>query len=349
MKNSIKLQAIASAACALAAASSPATATAATVGDSWYMLPQVSVMMPDHAIDTKNQAGVGLKFGRTISPEWDLQLGVTEARSRDQYHQSTGGADFLYMPMRSQAFRPFALAGMGVEYDRSAATERRVLPYVGLGMGMQYAFTRRLGMQLDLRRNFGILRTDGPDPIRHINTTYATVGLTYAFGDDPKPPPPVRQTSTYIAPPPPPEPPAVVVAPPPPPPPPRTERLTLSASELFAFDSARLNPPQPKLDELAEQITSPGAKAGNVVVRGYTDRLGSPAYNKRLSQQRADAVKAYLAGKGVPSDRVSAVGNGSADPVAECKQRMSHTALVKCLEPNRRVVIEPVVVERTMR
>ena len=350
MKHSFNLVATAAAACALSSMAQPSNA--AEVGQSWYVMPQVTVMMPDHDIDTKNQVGAGLKFGRTIAPAWDLQLGASETRARSQYHQATAGADLLYMPLREQSLRPFALLGAGVEYDRSAVTARRSLPYASLGAGLQYAITKRLGLQADLRRNFGVLRQDGPDSIRSLNTTYATVGLTYAFGDDPAPvrkpayvPPPVSEPVVR----------APIVesrpepAPAPPPPAPKIERVTLSASELFAFDSATLRPPQPKLDEIAAQLTAPGARSGGVAVHGYTDPLGKASYNQRLSQQRADAVKQYLVGKGVSSDRVSATGHGSSKLVAECKGRMAQAARVKCLEPNRRVEIDPVVIERTVR
>jgi len=120
--------------------------------------------------------------------------------------------------------------------------------------------------------------------------------------------------------------------------------VTLSATELFAFDSAELTQPQPKLDEIARVL---GASGGNesITITGYTDRLGSEAYNQKLSQRRADAVKAYLAGKGVSTSRLNAQGKGEANPVVQCDQK-NRAALIKCLEPNRRVEVEQIVIER---
>jgi len=46
--------------------------------------------------------------------------------------------------------------------------------------------------------------------------------------------------------------------------------------------------------------------------------------------------------KGVAGNRLTAVGKGEADPVVECKDEKKRPALIKCLEPNRRVEIEPV-------
>jgi OOP family OmpA-OmpF porin len=52
-------------------------------------------------------------------------------------------------------------------------------------------------------------------------------------------------------------------------------------------------------------------------VEGYTDSVGSEAYNQQLSQRRADAVRQVMVDEyGVAADRVSAVGEGESDPVA---------------------------------
>jgi outer membrane protein OmpA-like peptidoglycan-associated protein len=123
----------------------------------------------------------------------------------------------------------------------------------------------------------------------------------------------------------------------------RLERYTLSATELFEFDKATLRMPQPKLDEIAQAMRR-DPQIDNVTITGYTDRLGSEDYNLRLSRQRAEAVKAYLVGKGVEPRRLQAVGKGEADPVVQCNDR-DRAALIRCLEPNRRVEVEEITVE----
>ncbi len=71
-----------------------------------------------------------------------------------------------------------------------------------------------------------------------------------------------------------------------------------------------------------------------VTVEGHTDSQGADAYNQKLSQSRADAVKAMLSSKyGVSADRVKAVGYGEAKPIAD-------NASANGREQNRRVVGE---------
>lgn len=53
----------------------------------------------------------------------------------------------------------------------------------------------------------------------------------------------------------------------------------------------------------------------NVMVEGHTDSVGSSGTNLRLSQRRADSVRAYLVAQGVDPDRLSAVGFGEEKPI----------------------------------
>jgi outer membrane protein OmpA-like peptidoglycan-associated protein len=53
------------------------------------------------------------------------------------------------------------------------------------------------------------------------------------------------------------------------------------------------------------------------VVEGHTDSQGSESYNLTLSQNRADAVRAYLVSRGYNANRIEAHGIGKARPVSE--------------------------------
>lgn len=142
----------------------------------------------------------------------------------------------------------------------------------------------------------------------------------------------------------------MVQAPPPapvPPPSPVYQKFTLSATELFAFDSAVLSTPQPKLDDIANALNA-NMQINQVVITGYADRLGADKYNLNLSEQRANSVKSYLNNKGVATQRLNAIGKGESNPVVVCNNK-KRIDLIACLEPNRRVEIEQFTVEQRVR
>ncbi|HCE11140.1 MAG TPA: flagellar motor protein MotB [Oxalobacteraceae bacterium] len=205
------------------------------------------------------------------------------------------------------------------------------------GVGLQYAFTEALAMRVEAER-YRINDAVGNKG----DVDLYSVGLTYRFGaKTPAPAPRVEAA---------PEPVAEVVAPAPEPvapPAPRFEKYTLSATELFGFDSANLRMPQPKLDEIAN-VLNKNRDINNVVITGYADRIGSPKYNQKLSERRAVAVKNYLVGKGIEANRLTAEGKGEANPVVVCTDK-KRPALIKCLEPNRRVEVEHITIERRVQ
>ena len=84
---------------------------------------------------------------------------------------------------------------------------------------------------------------------------------------------------------------------------------------LFDFNKYTLKPgAREKMAKVSGILLAyPGLK---IELEGHTDSIGSDEYNMKLSQQRADAVRDYLTGQGVPADTVTAVGLGKADPVA---------------------------------
>lgn len=54
----------------------------------------------------------------------------------------------------------------------------------------------------------------------------------------------------------------------------------------------------------------------SLVIEGHTDSIGSDSYNQVLSQNRADAVKAFLLNQGIAANRITAYGKGENSPVA---------------------------------
>jgi OmpA-OmpF porin, OOP family len=106
----------------------------------------------------------------------------------------------------------------------------------------------------------------------------------------------------------------------------------------FDFDSARL---KPTADAKLQQVVvfAKQYPDANMVVSGYTDNIGSKAYNLKLSQRRADSVKAYLVKKGVAADRVTTKGYGMEMPVADNKTKAGRAM-------NRRVEVRYTVREQ---
>ena len=126
---------------------------------------------------------------------------------------------------------------------------------------------------------------------------------------------------------------------------PEFEKISLSADVLFKFDRYRekdmLAAGRAKLDEVADKIKGYiTATIDHIDLIGHTDRLGSDAYNQRLSERRAKTVKNYLVKKGVDGGKMADKGRGESEPVVQCKGNKATKKLIRCLQPNRRVDVE---------
>ena len=114
---------------------------------------------------------------------------------------------------------------------------------------------------------------------------------------------------------------------------------------LFGFDKSVLT--MQAKDTLDRELVVRFGEFGDlriINVNGYTDRIGSVQYNQKLSERRADAVKAYLVRQGADAAKIQTTGYGkmyvgSMVPVVQCSQK-ERKALIACLAPNRRAEIE---------
>ena len=329
---------------------SAGTTLAQEINPSWYIQPSVVGVKPDRDFGVNDRKyGGAVRFGKAMSPMWDVQAGVSHIRAEsgaNNYRQTLVGVDALLMLSRAN-FRPFILFGVGAARDKVENPLRRsngTNPYLSAGLGFQVGLNDQWSMQADIRSVRGRLSSSDNFGFTRSNNKYVNVGFNYAFNPPPAP---------YVAPPPPPapvveQPAPVPVAPPPPPPPPaRFEKVTLSATELFGFDSATLSMPQPKLDDIAAALSA-DPTITDVDITGYADRLGSTKYNQKLSERRANAVRDYLVAKGIEVRRLKAYGKGVSNPVVTCKNK-KRADLIKCLEPNRRVEVEQITVERRVQ
>lgn len=197
-----------------------------------------------------------------------------------------------------------------------------------IGLGLQYAVSRALALRVEAER----YRT--PDGVGGKgDVDLMSAGFVYKFGTRSAPAP---------------EP--IAVAPEPlaaPAPAPKFEKQTVSATELFGFNSTEVLPAQPKLEAITNSLKGSNAPK-NVLIVGHTDHLGSDSYNQDLSARRAEAVKDYMVSQGVDASRLRTEGRGESNPVVTCTET-NKSALIECLAPNRRVEIDAVTITEDPR
>ena len=189
----------------------------------------------------------------------------------------------------------------------AAGVEYAILPE--LALRAEYQWVSRVG-------NLGkaVRKTGEETDIRYSpDIGSVAVGLSYRFGQGAAPAPAPEVVS---------------------------KTFNLNSDVTFAFGKANLKPQaQSVLDGIYGEIAQ--VKSANVKVAGYTDRIGSDAYNQKLSQKRAETVANYLVAKGVSQDAISATGYGKANPVTgnKCDAVKGRKALIACLADDRRVEI----------
>ncbi len=111
------------------------------------------------------------------------------------------------------------------------------------------------------------------------------------------------------------------------------KHIKLAAGASFTTGSAVLSAAgRTELDNLATKLQQI-KKLDSVTVSGYTDSSGSEAFNQRLSQKRADAVKAYLQSRGIDGSKIQSIGYGETNPIASNQTAAGRTK-------NRRVEIK---------
>lgn len=118
-------------------------------------------------------------------------------------------------------------------------------------------------------------------------------------------------------------------------------KLQTSATVPFNFNRYNLsNDAKHDLDKLADDVKAD--KRFFIAVEGYTDSVGTKAYNDELSKKRADAVVNYLVGeKDIPIYRIHMIGLGEEKPVDTAHNRAARAK-------NRRVEIKVFSADQVM-
>lgn len=188
-------------------------------------------------------------------------------------------------------------------------------------VGTEYAFNKNWAGRVEYQwvSNVGNSNQIGVSS----DVSSVTAGLTYRFGQ--------HNDAPVVATP------AVAAAPAPEP-----QHFNLKSDVMFGYDSATLtNEGHAAIRQL---YNSPGLQPANnksTVVVGYSDRTGAAEYNQQLSARRAQAVADELVTLGIPAQNISSEGRGASESVtgSNCDGQTGN-ALIHCLSPDRRVVIE---------
>jgi OOP family OmpA-OmpF porin len=98
------------------------------------------------------------------------------------------------------------------------------------------------------------------------------------------------------------------------------------------------------LDQLFKELKKGPVTINVVIVTGHTDKIGSAAYNKKLSEARAQVVRDHLVNSGGLNPKlIFWEGVGPRQPVNVtkfCDAKMNRKQLIDCLAPNRRTTVE---------
>lgn len=108
--------------------------------------------------------------------------------------------------------------------------------------------------------------------------------------------------------------------------------LSLSSGATFELGGSTLSSEgKAAVIEMMNKFKGEDVKA--VVIEGHTDDTGDASFNQHLSEKRAEAVKAELVANGANPDKISTVGYGESNPLADNSTREGRSA-------NRRVVVK---------
>src|SRR5512139_29381 len=107
-------------------------------------------------------------------------------------------------------------------------------------------------------------------------------------------------------------------------PPPGPARVVLTESNIAIMDKVQFETGKANLlpashallDEVAKMLKD-NPQVELISVEGHTDSTGSPDFNRKLSQQRAESVAKYLSSKGVKAARMEPKGFGPDRPIAD--------------------------------
>jgi outer membrane protein OmpA-like peptidoglycan-associated protein len=233
------------------------------------------------------------------------QFGVRNGPARGVLKNYAAMVNAIYeLPIDNVPVHPYVGAGAGYSDYATDHVRGDNMPYPNYYSGDKWGFAwQAIGgvaynidynLALSLEYRYFERLYDYSYGVRNAYETHsALVGVTYSFG---APPQPEAVPATYV----------------PPPPAPPAAPASHNYLVFFDFNKSDLTGDARHIVDQAAQ----SAKSGNVTqlnVTGYTDTVGSDAYNMRLSRRRAESVSAELEAQGVPSGEIAIYAKGKHD------------------------------------
>ena len=278
--------------------------------------------------------------GEYIATNYDLTVSDSRSTNVGNYR-----LDGIFNLIPDSRLVPFVFAGFGgqsIDYPKNFPN--RVADAVDYGAGLKFFFTNWLALRADVRQIY--IFDDNRKDIEY------TLGFSFYFGGSK--PAPFSRTEPIAEPVPAPMAKEKV-----------EEKVVIMASEPkvdakfmvaltepkiiilafedvhFDFDQSPLKPEAQTILKRNIRLLKENPKA-QVRIAGYTSTSGTEAYNQKLSERRASAVKAYLIYEGlITPDRLSTIGYGETNPaVYEAAPKELYSAASKA---NMRVLFEIVV------
>ncbi|TKX31444.1 OmpA family protein [Campylobacter estrildidarum] len=258
-------------------------------------------------LDMKNRYTPGIRLGYHFDDFWldQVELGF-EYYSNVKYantHETTDISRTYLNAIKgfdlNKRFYFYGLAGGGYENFSNAAYDNKSGGFGQYGAGIKFNLSDSLALRLETR-----------DQIDFNNANHnwiATLGISFGFGGEKKQnlknksqQPLAKQTGkntqvkTFIL-------------------DENGKEKVISLEGHFGFDKTNINPIfSQKIKEIAKILDE--NKNYNTILEGHTDNVGSKAYNKKLSEKRAQSVAKELEKYGVEKIRIKTVGYGDKYP-----------------------------------
>jgi OOP family OmpA-OmpF porin len=326
------------------------TASAETPADDnvvghWYLAPKIGATITDHDRSVGDGVFYGLAIGKHLNEDWSAELNLLSGdqsgkQSAPGLRISTVSADVLRVFNRSATFAPYLTGGLGILEDdlQAGPSKKGALAQAGVGAFIRAWQNSSGATQFSLRPEAKVRWDANEYGGRRPVDVLIGVGFELAFGA-----PRAPAVTAAVPPPTPAPPPSAVPAP--------AQTAPLDSDRDGVLDASDRCPDTPRgiaVDAsgcpIKGSITLVGVHFENnsatltadssaeldpiaaslkahprlrIELQGHTDSVGSDAYNLKLSQARAAAVRDYLVAQGAPAAALIAKGYGETQPVAD--------------------------------